>query len=123
VEIDYSPAHRRRLPWGVVVVAGRSMAPTLRPGDFLLVRYGGRPARPGDVVLARRPDRAELLVIKRLRQRLSDGRLWLAGDNPSHSDDSRLFGAVAPEAVLARVLLRYWPPVRCPTAASWAMRP
>jgi nickel-type superoxide dismutase maturation protease len=88
------------------------MAPTLRAGDFLLVRYGGRAARGGDVVVVRRPDRPELLVVKRVRRRLSDGRLWLAGDNPSESDDSRIFGAVAPESVHARVLCRYWPPKR-----------
>jgi nickel-type superoxide dismutase maturation protease len=88
------------------------MTPTLRAGDCLLVRYGGRPARVGDVVVVRRPDRPELLVVKRVRRRLSDGRLWLAGDNSAASDDSRSFGAIAPGAVLARVLLRYWPPGR-----------
>ncbi|MFL6241252.1 MAG: S26 family signal peptidase [Actinomycetes bacterium] len=40
---------------------------------------------------------------------MSDGRLWLAGDNPSASDDSRLFGAVPVTAVEGRVLWRYSP--------------
>jgi nickel-type superoxide dismutase maturation protease len=84
------------------------MAPHLHAGDCVLVRRGHR-ARVGDVVLARRPDRSELLVVKRVREVLSDGRLWLAGDNPSASDDSRVFGALPPSAVEGRVIWRYRP--------------
>jgi nickel-type superoxide dismutase maturation protease len=84
------------------------MHPGLRDGDWVLVRRGRR-ARPGDVVVVRRPDRPELLVVKRVRTVLDDGRLWLAGDNPAASDDSRLFGAVPPASVQARVLVRYHP--------------
>ena len=36
-----------------VLVRGPSMAPTLRDGDAVLARRGGRPPRPGDVVLGR----------------------------------------------------------------------
>ena len=35
----------RRLPLGRVLVRGRSMEPTLRDGDHLLVRWGGAPGR------------------------------------------------------------------------------
>lgn len=101
----------RRWPWFRVVVAGRSMEPALRAGDFLVVRRGER-ASVGAVVVARRPDRPGLLVTKRVEQVLPDGSLWLRGDNPAASDDSRLFGAVPPAAVVGRVLLRYWPPRR-----------
>ncbi len=90
------------------------MAPTLRAGDFLLVRYGGRRPRAGDIVVVRRPDRPSLLVVKRVRRSLTDARLWLSGDNPAESDDSRVFGAVPLQAVYARVLCRYWPPGRRP---------
>ena len=49
-----------------VLVIGPSMAPTLRHGDALLVRRGGRAVRPGDVVVARLPQpRPDLLVVKR----------------------------------------------------------
>jgi nickel-type superoxide dismutase maturation protease len=97
-----------RWPLGVAVVAGASMHPHLRAGDCVLLRRGGR-ARVGDVVVLRRPDRPELVVVKRVREVLTDGRLWLAGDNPGESDDSRAFGAVAPSAVEGRVLWRYRP--------------
>ena len=97
-----------RLPFGLARVAGASMEPHLRDGDCVVVRRGRR-ARVGDVVVVRRPDRPELVVVKRVREVLSDGRLWLAGDNPSASDDSRVFGAVEPSAVSGRVLFRYLP--------------
>jgi nickel-type superoxide dismutase maturation protease len=84
------------------------MEPHLHAGDCVLVRRGRR-ARVGDVVVVRRPDRGDLMVVKRVREVLSDGRLWLAGDNPSASDDSRVFGAVPPGAVEGRVLWRYRP--------------
>jgi nickel-type superoxide dismutase maturation protease len=93
-----------------MVVAGTSMLPTLRPGDFLLVRRGGR-LRPGDLAVLARPDRPGLLVVKRVAEVRPDG-LWVHGDNPAASDDSRTFGVVPRPLVHGRVLLRYWPPRR-----------
>jgi nickel-type superoxide dismutase maturation protease len=103
-----------RFPWGIAVVSGTSMQPHLYAGDCVVIHRGNR-ARAGDVVLVRRPDRGELLVVKRVRDVLSDGRLWLAGDNPAESDDSRVFGAVPAEAVEGRVIWRYRP-LRRPVA-------
>lgn len=93
--------------WRRVAVHGRSMAPTLLPGDLLLVRAGAR-VRPGDLVVVRRPDRPQLLLVKRA-VRPVDGGWWLEGDNPAASEDSRVFGPARP---LARVVWRYWPPLR-----------
>lgn len=97
-----------QVPLMGAVVAGASMEPHLHAGDCVLVRRGRR-ARVGDVVLVRRPDRTDLLVVKRVREVLSDGRVVVAGDNPAASDDSRHFGAVPPSAVEGRVLWRYRP--------------
>jgi nickel-type superoxide dismutase maturation protease len=97
-----------RWPYGRVAVDGGSMLPGLHAGDWLVVRWGGRP-RFGDVVVARRPDRPTLLIVKRAVHRTRDG--WvLHGDNPRFSDDSRLFGPIPDELILGRVLFRYWPP-------------
>ena len=52
-------------PLFAVLVRGPSMAPTLRDGDAVLVRRGGRAIRPGDVVVARFRARPDLLVVKR----------------------------------------------------------
>ncbi|QDY11911.1 S26 family signal peptidase [Micromonospora sp. HM134] len=81
------------------------MSPTLRHGDALLVRRGGRPVRPGDVVVAVFRSRPDLLVVKRA-VRPQDGGWWLHGDNTLVTDDSRAYGVAD---VLGRVVFRYWP--------------
>ncbi len=83
------------------------MLPALHPGDWCLVRRGGR-VRPGDIVVLERPDRPGLLVVKRVARAVSGG-WWVEGDNAADSDDSRVFGAVPASAVIGRVLLRYYP--------------
>jgi phage repressor protein C with HTH and peptisase S24 domain len=81
------------------------MVPTLRDGDAVLARYGGRTPRPGDVVLARFRSRPDLLVVKRLVRPEGSG-WWIRGDNEFVEDDSRAYGVADVEA---RVLLRWWP--------------
>jgi nickel-type superoxide dismutase maturation protease len=87
-----------------VKVAERSMEPALRPGDWLLVRRTRR-IRPGQIVLARHPARADLLIVKRAARRV-DGGWWLESDNPAV--DSRRFGAVPAPLIEGRLLARYW---------------
>ena len=96
------------------------MVPTLRDGDAILVRRGGRAPRPGDVVLARFRSRPDLLVVKRIRRAFdggvgdmtvppADSGWWLEGDNSFVTDDSRSYG---PADIEGRVVLRYWPSPR-----------
>jgi hypothetical protein len=110
------------------------MAPTLRHGDAVLVLRGGRPVRPGDIVVARFRSRPDLLVVKRaVRQAPAagageeapaagageeapaagageeapdQGGWWLEGDSPVVADDSRAYGFAQVEG---RVVARYWP--------------
>ena len=72
------------------------------------------PLRVGEMVVARRPDRPQLEIIKRIQAVDGNGAIFLVGDNPSSSTDSREFGPVSREQIVARVLWRYWPlpPVR-----------
>ena len=99
-------------------VEGDSMRPTLNDGDYVQgLRLPGRwrppwALQPGAIVVARRPDRPQIRVIKRIAARDADGRVRLAGDNPAASTDSRHFGPVAPSAVESWIWLRYWPPRR-----------
>ncbi|MDQ1705302.1 MAG: hypothetical protein QOF18_1668 [Frankiaceae bacterium] len=97
--------------WAIrrVLVTGPSMAPALRHGDQLLVRFGPRAGRSrvGSVVVVALPDRP--LAVKRVVRVESDGRLWIEGDNPAASTDSRELGSVSADAVRGRVLLRLWP--------------
>jgi phage repressor protein C with HTH and peptisase S24 domain len=87
------------------LVHGPSMAPTLRHGDALLVRRGGRRVRPGDVVVARFRTRPDLLVVKRAVRERPDG-WWVESDNSLTADDSRAYG---PADVVGRVVCRWWP--------------
>jgi nickel-type superoxide dismutase maturation protease len=105
------------LPSLHVRVTGASMEPTLADGDRLLCRdlTAARPPREGDVVVARRPDRPALLVVKRVVRR-EPGGWWLEGDNAAASDDSRVFGPVPDALVLGRAVVRWWPRPRRLTA-------
>lgn len=100
-------AARRRLD--VVEVRGRSMTPTLLPGDRLLVVRA--PPRDGDVVIARDPRDPRRELVKRV-VRIGPAGIRLHGDNPLASTDARAFGSVAPAQASWRAVLRYWPPDR-----------
>ena len=89
-------------PYGIAVVTGRSMEPTLRAGDRLLAAYGGRP-RPGDLVLVRLPGRP--LAVKRATRR-EPGGWWVERDNPDEGVDSWVVGTLADEDVLGVVVVR-----------------
>jgi len=86
------------------------MLPTLRPGDRLLLDYRRRP-RPGDLVVARL--HGGVLAIKRAEGRrpteLGEPGWWLLSDNAAEGSDSRQYGAVAEDDVLAVAVRRIWP--------------
>ena len=110
-------------PWRVAV-AEWSMAPALEPGDWLITdpRVRDWPP-PGAVVLLREPGSGEL-VVKRVVARapatvatefgpmpLDEGEAWVEGDAAA-SHDSRHYGPVPRDRLVARVVIRYWPPRR-----------
>jgi nickel-type superoxide dismutase maturation protease len=85
-------------------VEGRSMEPAFREGDFLLVKKWGEP-QPGEAVVVRHPDTGRRMV-KRLARR--EGlRLYVLGDSPEHSTDSRQFGALDPSLLVGRVWKKF----------------
>lgn len=98
-----------------VVVEGESMAPTLQPGDRLLVL---RPARwsvprPGDVVSVADPRSPGRLMVKRVRAvDAGAGTVEVEGDNAGASTDSRVFGPLARRSIEGVVRYRYAPPGR-----------
>ena len=64
------------------------MIPNLKPGDEVLINpraYRQQLPQIGDIVLARRPDREVVTMIKRVSAVQQDGRLLLVGDNPAAS--------------------------------------
>jgi signal peptidase I len=137
----------RRGPWRAEV-AEESMAPALRPGDWLLLDPTGRRwPRPGSIVVVCEPGTG-ILAIKRVAARgrpagrgrglgvagpegtergargrdagvvtLPDGSVrhlepreaWVLGDASSGSIDSRAYGPLDADALVARAWFRYGP--------------
>ncbi len=101
---------------GLARVRGRSMLPTLRDGDLLLVAYGVRP-RIGRLALVTLPPddsgQARPISVKRVTGRDPDGGQgwWVERDNPTEGIDSWQVGALPSDAVLAAVVTRLprWP--------------
>ena len=83
------------------------MQPTLQPGDRVLVRRLGSnpPLGVGSVLVTWHPQRSNLRLIKRLN-RLDSTGLWLLGDNPAESTDSRQLGPVATSLLIGEVVGR-----------------
>jgi signal peptidase I len=105
-----------------VEVSGRSMAPGLQHGDWLIATRRGR-IRRGAVVVLAHPGRA-LDLVKRVAlvpgdrfsgRALGPDEFLVVGDNEAASTDGRTFGAVPGHAIEGVVRFRYWPdpgPVR-----------
>ena len=83
------------------------MQPTLEPRDRVLVRRLGRKVSPslGSLVVTWHPQRSKLRLIKRLKSVEGMG-LWLLGDNPTESTDSRQLGAVPTNLLIGEVVAR-----------------
>ncbi len=98
------------------------MSPGILPGDFLLLDPTVRRwPRRGTVVVIREPD-SEVLAIKRVVARPGDHvrtpeglvhldrhEAWLLGDALDRSIDSRSYGPVSADHLVARAWFRYWP--------------
>ncbi|MEV5568805.1 S24 family peptidase [Spirillospora sp. NPDC052269] len=113
----------RRSGLRAVAVTGESMLPTLRAGDWLLVRAGAR-VRDGDAVVAQHPWNEDQLIVKRA-VREEPGGWWLESDNQrAHGrQDSWDFDTVPHGLVLGPVVARYWPFKRAGLLARSARQP
>ena len=98
------PRKKRRL--GTVAVAGDSMAPTYLAGDWLVVFWGGA-FRKGQVVLVERENQPGVFLLKRVVGPL-EAKIWVEGDNKMESTDSRHWGAIDQNEIVASVLFRFF---------------
>ncbi|PKW26074.1 S24 family peptidase [Phycicoccus duodecadis] len=106
-----------RLPLPALVrVRGRSMLPTYRDGDVLLVLRGLRP-RPGRVHVVRLPPTADGVARPVAVKRVTGPdpgdrtRWWLDADNPAEGVTSFDVGSVTGDDVLAVVAGMVWRPL------------
>mmetsp|Transcript_21129 Transcript_21129/g.27733 ORF Transcript_21129/g.27733 Transcript_21129/m.27733 type:complete len:184 (+) Transcript_21129:190-741(+) len=117
----------------VTVCVGPSMLPTLSKwGDVVIQekltpRFGR--LKIGDVVILNSPTNPNKTVCKRITGLEGDtmvvwsqrrfmeqktvkvptGHVWVEGDNPRNSTDSRSYGPVPSGLVMGRVMLKIWP--------------
>jgi len=83
-------------------VVGESMTPCLKPGQLVIATSLFSRIQAGEVYIFRHQG---LEKIKRLKIKDND-KLFFIGDNLSQSKDSRHFGLVDRQALLAKVI---WP--------------
>jgi inner membrane protease subunit 1 len=99
-----------------VAIEGPSMAPSLLPGDWVIV-VTPPSYRRGDVVVVEHPGRPGYEMVKRLiavpgdpvgERILAADEYWIEGDGPA-STDSRHFGPVTGASLKARAEVVYRP--------------
>lgn len=83
-------------------VVGDSMLPTLREGRLVIASGLFREVQPGQMVIVRHQG---LEKIKRI-YRIDGEKVFVLGDNPEKSTDSRSFGWLSVQSIIARVI---WP--------------
>lgn len=89
----------------ILRVRGLSMEPHFHHGDYVVISGLGKP-RCGDVVVFRQPGYG--MMIKRLTNVDQEGGLIVSGEVP-WSVDSRVFGPVAPQNLIGRVIWHIQP--------------
>src|SRR4051812_29329163 len=90
-------------PLSLFTVSGNSMMPTLKSGTKVLSfnwSYLFRKPRKKEIVLAKVGGR---LVIKRI-QKTEGEKIYLVGDNPKESTDSRSYGWIHNWQIIGKVI-------------------
>jgi nickel-type superoxide dismutase maturation protease len=81
-------------------VVGQSMVPMLQPGQLIVATSLFKRLKAGQVVVLRKNGRE---LIKRI-ERIESNKVFVIGDNPLASTDSRQFGWLDMNTVVAKVI-------------------
>jgi len=95
-----------RFPFSRLQVQGSSMLPTFSPKQNLISfnwAYFFSQPKKGEVVMVKQSGK---LIVKRI-SKVKDGNLFLVGDNPEKSTDSRQFGWVEKNQLVGKVIFKY----------------
>jgi len=87
------------------ICEGKSMNPTLKDGEVVLVDREAK-IEVGDIVVAKHPVEQNSEVVKRVERINEHGHYFLVGDNLQDSNDSRHFGAVTRKYIKGKVVAR-----------------
>jgi nickel-type superoxide dismutase maturation protease len=87
------------------ICEGKSMNPTLKDGEVVLVDRAAN-IEVGDIVVAKHPIEQNSEIVKRIARINEHGHYFLIGDNLQDSNDSRHFGAITREYIKGKVVAR-----------------
>jgi phage repressor protein C with HTH and peptisase S24 domain len=92
--------------FGFAVVNGHSMIPAFAPGERVLVKYGADYSE-SDVVLVDFTEASgqKRIDLKRI-VKIEGYEVFVEGDNSEVSIDSRQYGPVRPDQIIAKVIYR-----------------
>ncbi len=91
------------LPIAVFKVWDKSMEPSLKENDYLIM-LRTRKFRVGDIIVLVHPYK-DFKIVKRVSG-VSKKECFVTGDNKNVSEDSRSFGAVSLDNVIGRILFK-----------------
>lgn len=87
-------------------IQDRSMEPTFKSGDYILVNklayFFGNPKK-GDVIILKHPKEKDRFLIKRISLATNSGEYYIIGDNKNFSQDSRHFGHIKKDLIIGKV--------------------
>ena len=99
----------KRYFFGIVKVDGDSMYPTLKDGEYVVMKITDD-VEPGDIVILHvdyEYDMTSEYIIKRVDKIAEDGSLYVLGDNAEESFDSRDCGYFPKEIIRGKVVFEF----------------